>query len=130
MNLKNKVYTNNQSENWLPYLVFILTFPICVSILINEVISLSVEDTTMKTSTPEPMGCHDAFDTNQCVVIEHALNIAVRRFDEKIKAQKENFEKKIVKLISLIHEMKDQNDFHDKKYFNITEQVNRIQSLK
>ena len=130
MNFRNKVYTNNQSENWLPYLIFILTFPICVSILINEVISLSVEDTFMKNSIPETLGCHDAFDTHQCVVIEDALNIVVRRFDEKIHAQKENFEKKIVKLISLIHEMKVQNDFHDEKYFNITEQVNRIQSLK
>ena len=100
MKLKHIVFSNSISENWLHCLIVSFMLLIFVSISKNEVFSLSVDDNFLTSSAPQEMACRDAFDPNQCIFIERFLKIIVHRFNEKIEAQKDKFEKQITEIKS------------------------------
>ena len=99
------VFSNVIFDNWLHCLIVTFMLPMFVSNSKNKVFSLSVDDNFMTSSAPQEMACHDVFNPNQCIFVERLLKIIVNRFDEKIQAQKDNFEKQINEIKSQLEQI-------------------------
>lgn len=135
MKIIGKVQKNSQPKNWLSCLIYILHFYAFFSMLQNKVVAWSDEDDFMRSFSGENIACYDMFDPDQCVFMETAFKIIVRKFDEKTEMQKDSFEKENTKIQLQFNEMKSQikslkiqNDFLKQTYSNITDQVKGIKT--
>ena len=108
MKPKSIVQNNTQPANWLSCLVYLFNCYTCFSILQNEVLAFNVENDFMRSFTGENMACSDMFDPNQCVFIDAAFKIIVRKFDEKMEIQKDSFEMEKAKLELQLIEIKSE----------------------
>ena len=135
MTLKNQSFCENIYRSTKTVFIVISVSFIAWSFKEKWVVASEHTKYFLENTISENIRCPDAFDNNQCIFIEDALELVIRKFNEKVEGVKLeldqsriNFDNKVTELKMEVTKLNQENVFYKAELVNITEEMKSVKN--